>query len=166
MKLMTFPTTVKPEDIYDGDTIENVSVLIYPLDQLTKSKVKDDHQLWPNVLLTKQGIVAKFNLRLAGIDTPEMHPHDKYEDGTERTPQSIATEKKLAKAAKQALIDFLAKYNNEIYIADPDDGKYAGRIVCRTFVKDDNGKLRSVSNYMLVNNYARPYWGGRKSKWA
>ena len=44
MKIKTFPTVVKPEDIYDGDTIENVSVLIYPLDNLTKSKVKDDHQ--------------------------------------------------------------------------------------------------------------------------
>ena len=87
-------------------------------------------------------MLPKFNLRLAGIDTPEMHPHDKYEDGTARTPQSIATEKKLAKAARQALVDFLAKYNNEIYVADPDDGKYAGRIVCRAFVKDDNGHLK------------------------
>lgn len=163
MKIRTFPTTIKPEDIYDGDTIENVSVLIYPLDY---GKIKDEHVLWPNVLLTKQGIVAKFSLRLAGIDTPEMHPHDKYEDGTARTPQSIATEKKLAKAARQALVDFVAKYNNEIYVADPDDGKYAGRIVCRAFVKDDNGHLKSISNFMLTHNYARPYWGGRKSKWA
>ena len=41
MKIRTFPTTVKPEDIYDGDTIENVSVLIYPLDY---GKIKEDHQ--------------------------------------------------------------------------------------------------------------------------
>ena len=165
MKTKIYPAVIKPEDVYDGDTIENVSVLIYPLDELIKNKVKDPLQLWPNVLLTNQGIVANFSLRLAGIDTPEMHPHDKYEDGTVRTSQSIAEEKKLAKLAKQALIDYLAKHDYKIYVADPDDGKYAGRIVCRAFVKDNNNKLRSVSNYMLAQNYAKPYFGGRKRKW-
>ena len=163
MKVKVFPTVIKPEDIHDGDTIENVSILIC---SVPNENIKDKHQLWPNIFQTKDGIVTTFSLRLAGIDTPELHPHDKYEDGTPRTKESIATEKKLAKEARQALIDFLAKYDYKIYISDPDDGKYAGRIVCRTFVKDDNGKLRSVSNFMLVNNYARPYWGGRKSKWA
>ena len=158
---------VKPENVYDGDTIEKVSVLIYPLENAdANAKPRNPVLLWPDMYLTDNGIETEFSLRLAGIDTPEIHPYHTYHDGSVRTPESIESEKKLAQEAKQALIDFLRKYDFEIYISNPMDGKYAGRIVCRVFVKDENDKLRSVSNYLLTNNFARPYFGGTKSVWA
>ena len=163
-----YSATVLPEHIYDGDTIEKVQVLIYPLDNVDANEHKKqiDNLLWPNIYVTEEGIVTEFSLRLAGIDAPEMHPHKTDNHGIVRSDKSIATEKALAQKAKQALIDYLRKYDFKIYITDPDDGKYAGRIVCRTFVKDEDGKLRSVANYMLMNNFAKPYFGGTKSPWS
>ena len=163
-----YSAVVKPEHIYDGDTLEKVRVLIYPLDNVDaniQAQSTGPTFLWPDIFLTDKGIEAEFSLRLAGIDTPEMHPHKADKHGIVRSKESIDKEKALAQKAKEALINYLRKYDFKIYITDPEDGKYAGRIVCRAFVKDENGKLRSVSNYMLMNNFARPYFGGTKSQW-
>ena len=166
MKRKIYEAKVTEADIYDGDTIHNVSVLIYPLDNSDKDSDKDyEVELWPDIYLTPDGIRCKFSLRLYGIDSPEMHPHHIRDDGTVRTQESLDKEKALAQKSKQGLIDYLKEHNWTIYLEHPMDGKYASRFVAKAFVKDEQGKLRSVSNYMIMKSFARQYFGGHKGKW-
>ena len=78
MKRKLYKAVVSEEQCYDADTIERVSVLIYPLDSGADGKpseIKDMHEIWPDIYLAPDGIRCLFNLRLYGIDAPEMHPH-------------------------------------------------------------------------------------------
>ena len=165
MKRKLYKVTIDPDNIYDGDTIEHVRVLIYPMDSAVgHTQPKLDMELWPNIYLTDSGIETRFSLRLEGIDTPEMHPHH-MRDGKARTQESLDHEKQLAQKARQGLIDYLKQYNYECWLSDYQDGKYAGRIVANLYVKDENKKLRSVSNYMISKGFARQYFGKTKQGW-
>lgn len=165
MKRKLYEAKVTKEHTYDGDTIEKVSVLIYPLDSGADGKTpefNDMHEIWPDIYLAPDGIRCQFNLRLYGIDTPEMHPHHLKPDGTVRTQESLDKEKALAQKARQVLIDLLEEHNWTIYISDVEIGKYAGRFVGKAFVKDDQDKLRSIANHLLMKGVARHYFGGHK----
>ena len=166
MKRKIYEAKVTEADIYDADTIEHVSVLIYPLDNSDKdSKMTSEIEIWPDIYLAPDGIRCQFNLRLYGIDAPEMHPHHARSDGTIRTQESLDKEKKLARRARQELVDLLKEHDWTIYVSDVEDGKYAGRLVGKVFVKDENDKLRSVSNHLLMKGLVRHYFGGHKQSW-
>lgn len=166
MKRKLYEAVIDPKNVYDGDTIEKVSVLIYPLDSnFDKEAIPELNtlvELWPDIYLAAGGIRCQFNLRLYGIDTPEMHPHHIKPDGTVRTQESLDKEKALAQKAKTVLIDLLKSHKWTIYISDIENGKYAGRFVGKAFVKDENGKLRSIANHLLMKGVARHYFGGHK----
>ena len=165
MKRKLYKVTMKEEDVHDGDSIDNIQVLIYPLDtSIGHTKPDLMIELWPNIYLTNNGIEAIFNLRLEGIDAPEIHPFH-IKDGIVRNQKSLDHEKALGQKAKQGLIDLLKEHNFECWLSDYQDGKYAGRIVANLFVKDNNEKLRSVSNYMITKGLARHYMGGHKDTW-
>lgn len=168
MKTKLYKAVVSEDQIYDGDTIEKVSVLIYPLDSGADGKTPELNNLveiWPDIYLASDGIRCQFSLRLYGIDAPEMHPHHIKSNGTVRTEQSLDKEKGLAQKARQALIDLLKEHDWTIYISDVEIGKFAGRLVGKAFVKDENDKLRSVSNHLLMKGLVRHYFGGHKETW-
>lgn len=143
--------------VHDGDTIEHVHV------HLCEVSGTDEGQIWPD-LYQKDGVLfSVFNLRLAGIDTPELHPHTHNRDGTERSQESRDNEKAAALQAKRALIDLL-KRSSWIGISNPQDGKYAGRIVAALWVEVDGQRI-NVAKYMIDGGYAKFYDGGTKTNW-
>ena len=148
--------TITPDQVHDGDTIEGVHVKLFPL-------LVPDGEIWPE-LYAKLGVLyAVFNLRLAGIDTPELHPKTHYSNGQERSEASRNAEKAKANEARQALIDILATAD-KILVGFPQEGKYAGRLVAKLFIERNNEQI-DVCQYMIENNYAVPYDGGTKHVW-
>jgi endonuclease YncB( thermonuclease family) len=96
----------------------------------------------------------RFNVRLRGIDTPEMKTKN-------------AAEKQLATAARDALAQMVFEKNVRLENIATD--KY-GRLLCDVFVDDDDnedGNGVHVNAAMLANHHAVAYDGGKKKQaWA
>ena len=88
-----------------------------------------------------RGEMLKYSARIYGIDTPEIRTRDKEE-------------KKLGYAAR----DFLSSYilNQIVFVEFLKFDKY-GRLLVNVFINDVN-----ISNLMIQNKYAKPYFGGTK----
>ena len=69
-KRWMYHVQITPDQVHDGDTIEDVSVVLRGYDWKG-----EEQEIWPNLYLTEDGLVCRFSLRLYGIDAPEMHPH-------------------------------------------------------------------------------------------
>lgn len=88
--------------------------------------------------------IFRFSVRLNGIDTPEMR--GKSDD-----------EKEKAQFAKSALSTLIL--HKHVTLQNVKSEKY-GRILADVYYDDLN-----INNWMLENNYAKPYDGGTKSQW-
>ena len=110
--------------VYDGDTV-TISARIY-------------------VTETQTTKLFRFNVRLRGIDSPEIKT--KHE-----------TERKLGIEARDGLRAFIL--NEIVTLANVDYDKY-GRILADIITK--NGT--NVSDWMLSNDYAVKYNGGTKHR--
>ena len=165
---MRYKSKIDISQIYDGDTIERVVIILIPAEQLNRDNLDlfdvNKSAIWPGLSMTAEGLTYEFNLRIDGIDAPEMKPEHHYRDGTPRTPESIEEEKALALKAKDALIALIQKSGNEIYLSNPKEGKYARRMVCTCEVKDGN-KYIDVGKVLVNEKLAKPYEGGTKSQW-
>ena len=145
------------ENIYDGDTIKDVRVLIHkqffsPFDRGEK---------WPGIYFTERGVELETDIRIAGIDTPERRASSKYADGTPRSDRSRQLERDAAAKAKQALYKFLGGNKFAFTLSDVGLGKYAGRVVGSVSV---NG--RDAAEFLIEQELAFPYDGGTKKDWA
>lgn len=83
----------------------------------------------------------KFHVRLAGIDTPELHSHDELE-------------KNLALKAKLALHDLV--YNKCVELKNTCCEKY-GRILADVYFNNVH-----INDLMIKNGYAKVYHGDKK----
>lgn len=145
-----YPVILSEEsEIYDGDTIQDVYIDIFDFKVKYPAKL-----LWPGIFVREDDLYVFTDIRIAGIDTPEKKPKR-----AGRTPESIALEKAAAAEAQKALAELLNQYDLEFVIANPELGKYAGRIVADVLVGPD--KI-SVADYMLKNGHAYPYDGDEK----
>lgn len=141
--------------IYDGDTIRDARIKIVDV-------ILDEEQLgeaWPGIVLRTDGVWVVTDIRIGGIDTPEMRVSKKKKDGTPRTNQSRENERKAAHASKAALKQLVTDAENIFTLRNPQIGKYAGRIVCDVYV--DNVK---VADYLIENGHAIEYDGGTKAE--
>lgn len=152
-------------DIYDGDTIEHVKVHVKEMTTgLARGVVEE---IWPGILLEYDGIWARFNLRINGIDTPEVHPRKHWPDGTVRGDDSRLAEHILAFKARDELIKLYHEYD-QAYISDVQIGKYASRLVAKLVFgnKDDDPKdYLNYAKHMINLKLAHPYGGGTKPPW-
>ena len=113
--------------VYDGDTITIVTVLF-------------------NGDVSPKSELYKFNVRILGIDTPELKTKN-------------VGEKELGILAKNALSDMIL--NKVVKLENVSYEKY-GRILCNLFLDNVN-----VSEWLVSNNHAVVYNGGTKvKKWA
>lgn len=151
-----------PAQIYDGDTIRDVRVKLLPIHREGASA--GEGEIWPGLLLKDGYLYTVFDLRLAGIDTPEMRPSTRNSDGSQRSQASRDAEKAASKRARQALVDLLKTADYTFSISYPEVGKYAGRLVAEMWVRTGEKRV-NVSAYMIENNYAKPYDGGKKPSW-
>lgn len=91
----------------------------------------------------KQTYMVQYNIRLARVDAPELKSKN-------------PVEAKKALEVKNKLVEFILNKPIIATIVKPD--KYSGR-----FVGELNSKqLGNVSDWLLDNNYALPYNGGKK----
>lgn len=104
--------------VYDGDTITIASKLPY-----------------------SDSPIYKFQVRLNGIDTPEIKG-------------KTENEKNQAKKSKEALTNLI--FGKVVELKNVSNEKY-GRILADVYLKDLN-----VNNWMIENNYAIKYDGGKK----
>jgi endonuclease YncB( thermonuclease family) len=113
--------------VYDGDTITIVT-LLFNGDVSSKSKL------------------YKFNVRILGIDTPELKTKNVGEKG-------------LAIIARNALSELVL--NKVVKLENVSYDKY-GRILCNVYLDNVN-----ISEWLVSNNHAVLYNGGTKTqKWA
>ena len=110
--------------VHDGDTITIVTILF-------------------NGDLSPNSNFYKFNVRVLGIDTPELKTKN-------------VKEKELGIVARDALRALLM--NKVVKLKNVSYDKY-GRILCNVFLDDVN-----VSEWLVSNNHAVLYNGGKKVK--
>ena len=139
--------------IYDGDTIKNVKIL------LSRGHACTLGEVWPGVFTDANGFYIQTDIRIAGIDTPEKRPLTKNRDGSTRSEVSRNNEKKAANVSRQALIDLLRTHNFQFKVVSPQEGKYAGRTVAECKV----GNI-DVAQYLIEKGHALPYDGGTKTQ--
>lgn len=144
------------KQVYDGDTLKDVRVLIHGYDFIPE----DYGTPWPGVFITERGIEIEIDIRIAGIDTPEKRTSTKNPDGSPRSEASRAREKAAARASRQALVDLLKASNNRFSISDPILGKYAGRMVADVAIKEID-----VATILIQQGHAKRYDGGTKPDW-
>ena len=102
--------------------------------------VKVEARLWP-------GIIAQSNVRVRGVDTPEI-----------RRAQCGEYERRRGRAAR----DFVRSViGTNVWLINVDKGKYAGRVVASVWLADG----RDLAKLLIATGHGRPYRGGRRSKW-
>ena len=150
-------------DVHDGDTLLNVQIKILDYPEAEGDPVK----VWPNVMVKNKAVYAVESVRLYGIDTAEMHPHHSDGHGNVRSEESLNMEKELAQKQRVALYKLLEQADFTFYIKDPLNGKYAGRVVAKVLVQDQQTKeLIDASVYLVKNAGAHPYFGLKKKTWS
>ena len=151
------------ENIYDGDTINKV---YFKLPIEIETFQYDFGEIYPEIFLHKDGVWVHVNVRLDGIDTPERHPHHKYPDGTARSDEELSREHALAMQARQEVVNILKANDLKFEIRNPQEGKYAGRVVAEVWVTDPElGRMINLSEHLIDKGLGYPYEGGTKRVW-
>ncbi|MDE0396722.1 MAG: thermonuclease family protein [Candidatus Poribacteria bacterium] len=149
-------------NVYDGDTIRDVTILIYPFYSPTLGMSEAQLTLWPGIERRSDGIYSITDIRIAGIDTPEKRPIREN-----RTEASIQREKERAEAATDFLKQFLIDNRRDdgtlgFVIQNPELDKYAGRTVADVICFKD-GVSTDVAEALLEAGHAVVYNGGTKT---
>ena len=150
------------DNVYDGDTIQDVAILIYPFHSSIPGMSEEQLTLWPGIERRADGIYSITDIRIAGIDTPEKRPIR-----GDRTEASIQREKERAEAATDFLKQLLLDNSQEdgtlgFVIQNPELDKYAGRIVADVICFKD-GVSTNVAGTLLEVGHAVVYDGGTKT---
>ena len=150
------------DSVYDGDTIRDVSIQIYPFRSRLSDMGKERLTLWPGIERHADGIYSITDIRIAGIDTPERRP-----TRAGRTEASLQREKERAAAATDFLKQLLLENSEDdgtlgFVIQNPQPDKYAGRIVADVIcVKEDVSF--NAAEALLKAGHAVVYTGGTKT---
>lgn len=133
-------------DVYDGDTIK----VVFAVDGM------DD--------------VYRWNCRINRVDTPEIRTKNKKEKEFAKVVRDKLREKILNKLVIVDCLDFdkygrlLAEiYHSESLQLEKDNS------ISNNFGKVINEELKknceNISDFLIKNEYAKPYDGGKKTKW-
>ena len=150
------------DKVYDGDTIQDVSIRIYPFNNFIPNVSEMPLTIWPGVERRQDGIYSLIDIRISGIDAPEKRPVR-----GDRSEESIQREKARAEAATNFLKQLILENTKEdgelgFYIQNPEFGTYAGRIVADIFFFNDGISI-NVADEMIDNGHAVAYSGGTKT---
>ena len=150
------------DSVYDGDTIRDVSIQIYPFRSRLSNMGKERLTLWPGIERRVDGIYSITDIRIAGIDTPERHP-----TRAGRTEASLQREKERAAAATDFLKQLLLENSEDdgtlgFVIQNPQPDKYAGRIVADVICVKEDVSI-NAAEVLLKAGHAVVYTGGTKT---
>ena len=133
--------------VHDGDSIKDVKVIIF------ESKTHEmNRKLFHNIEMIDNQIVLTTDLRLNGIDTPEIRVSTKISDHCREY------EKRLGYQARDRVKELIG---TEFFIKVTGNSKYGEELV-DIFVKG-NDKFINVNQLLIDEKLAVPYNGGTKS---
>ena len=137
------------EQIRDGDTIRDAMVKI--------ADFSDRGEVWPGIVITDDGVFSTLDIRIAGIDAPEMSPR-----GADRTEESKDRERQLARQARTMLRDLImSRGGGRFTVTQPAHGKFAGRMLATVWIGGTN-----VGEALINSDLAKPYSGrGPRPSW-
>lgn len=163
-------------DVYDADTITDVLVLLHKFDDPKTENLL----LWPNIERYTDGIYSRADIRIYGIDAPEMRnptvatlmKNDESLSKEEAEAIRTRLEERGVKA-RNFLRDLVARsvidgveQAIEIHISDEAGELYGadkyGRILANIFCYHDGTKI-NVAEALLEARHAVPYDGGTKT---
>ena len=137
--------------VYLGDIVKDINEIDI------KSDVYDGDSL--HIVIIYNNIPHKFNIRLLGIDSPEMRP--KWNQNGIRISDNIHKfEKKCALVSRNALK--LLLFKKKMYVEFGKNDKFGGRILAKLYFINKNSQRYDVSEWMITNNFAKKYDGGKK----
>ena len=150
------------DNVYDGDTIRDVAIQIYPFHSPLFGMSEARLALWPGVERRADGIYSLTDIRIAGIDTPETRP-----TRAGRTEASLQREKERAAAATDFLKQLILENSGDdgtlgFVIQNPQPDKYAGRTVADVICFKDDVSI-NVAEALLEAGHAVVYDGGTKT---
>ena len=150
------------DNVYDGDTIRDVAIQIYPFHSPLFGMSEARLALWPGVERRADGIYSLTDIRIAGIDTPETRP-----TRAGRTEASLQREKERAAAATDFLKQLILENSGAdgtlgFVIQNPQPDKYAGRTVADVICFKDDVSI-NVAEALLEAGHAVVYDGGTKT---
>ena len=102
--------------------------------------VKVEARLWP-------GIIAQINVRVRGVDTPEI-----------RRAKCGEYERQRGRAARDFVRGIIGK---NVWLINVTHGKFGRRVVAGVWLADG----RDLATLLIATGHGRPYRGGRRSKW-
>lgn len=151
------------ESVHDGDTLMRVHILLPGIQRTPHAPLGE---IYPDLLVREDGVWMRINVRLEGIDAPEIHPHHSFPEGSPRPPEDIEYERELAAKARDVVASLIEANGLKFVLRNLQIGKYADRIVAQVWTPNpDTGFLTNVSKYLLQQNLAYEYDGGTKKVW-
>ena len=142
----THDCVIAPEDIYDGDTIK--------------------------IVIIRNNEAIKLSMRLIGIDTPELRPR------LVKIPEFMTVEEKHditqaqrqrelevlhAKQARDALRAYIK--SNTLQVDFMGSDKYGRELGILYIIDPVTNDRESINQWMINNDYAREYSGGKRDPW-
>ena len=102
--------------------------------------VKVEARVWP-------GLIAQTNVRVRGVDTPEI-----------RRPKCGEYERRRGLAARDFVRGVIGE---QVWLVNVKHGKFGRRVVASVLLADG----RDLATLLLATGHALPYRGGRRPKW-
>ncbi|MCY4384132.1 MAG: thermonuclease family protein [Nitrospinae bacterium] len=102
--------------------------------------VKVEARVWP-------GLIAQTNVRVRGVDTPEI-----------RRPKCGEYERRRGLAARDFVRGVIGE---QVWLINVTHGKFGRRVVASVLLADG----RDLATLLLATGHALPYRGGRRPKW-
>lgn len=138
-------------ELYDADTIKDVLI------DVADFKMRyPPAMLFPGVYLHGEDLYLLYDIRIAGVDTPEKRPAT-----AGRTEASRSAEKAAAALATAALAGLFEEYGTQFRIKNPELGKYAGRIVAEVWVGAGEDAI-NVADWLILHGHGYAYTGETK----
>jgi endonuclease YncB( thermonuclease family) len=139
--------------IYDGDTFTIIVPIVFKLYSFYENLIENELSLSVDKNYIKNDDNIKFykvNIRLYGVDTYEIKPKKDIVNREEHMKKAIEGKEFVKNLIlnKCVFVEFIKTKHDDPY----------GRPIAKVFI---NGK--NLSELLLENNYAVPYFGGKKS---
>lgn len=134
----------------DWEKYNNKTPIFTLTDSFVEGKIVDVYdgdtvKIVLNLPINKQ--YFRWNCRLSGINTPEIR--------TKNTK-----EKEFGLLVRDKLKE---RIENKILLIKCGEFDKYGRLLVEIY--ENNGELFSINNWLIENNYAKPYDGGTKEEW-
>ena len=132
--------------VYDGDSLKDIKIILF------ESRTHEpDRQLFHNIEMINNQMILTTDLRLNGIDTPEIKVSTKLSDHCRNR------EKTLGYQARDRVEELIG---SEFLIRIIGDSKYGEELV--EIYIEINGKSKNLNKLLIDEQLAVPYDGGTK----